>query len=522
MGGKKANQKQKRDECEVMEASDVVGAVGLKEFIKEENKKNRGMMTADLKRCFDEKFKEFERSLNFAVDKTNDMEKRVMELEATKAQSDQVMAEVMQRLYAAEKEMDDMRQHQLLNWLTFSGRAVPRLSQSNRRQDPRRLLAEMTYELMGYTIDMEDVLEVNREEYRLNVLFSSSAPDSTRDFLFRNKTKLQGTGLFIGERLAPSRRRQLNLALAQKRAGRLDAVFTRGGTVYVVQHGGNPRPVHGEMAMERLVRQLEEEAAADEHGRHGPAAAPRADERPESGRRSPAALRGELDGVDHPGGGPGDSELRGDGYAERAETPQLQPGGQTPPGQPLVDLSQESVPGDRVPHNSAAAQRTYERRSATPAAREGGSLTSEAARDDVAPRDSDRALRGRSPGSVTASQLSEADSPVLGGAGGQSSHRTPRWDARDGVLRRGNLSADRAADQHAGRLRDDWRQRQRPPSGRQGNQEEAREPGRAAGAPPVGAVGGAERPDGGVKNATQRSAKKHPSGGQDISSYFKR
>ena len=70
---------------------------------------------------------------------------------------------------------------------------------------------------------------------KLLVDFTSSAPGSERDALFRSKVKLKGSGLNIAESLTPRRQAMFQNLLQLKRKKKIFSVFTRSGNILVTR-----------------------------------------------------------------------------------------------------------------------------------------------------------------------------------------------------------------------------------------------------------------------------------------------
>ena len=68
---------------------------------------------------------------------------------------------------------------------------------------------------------------------KILVDFTSAAPGSDRDILFRSKAKLRGSGLYIAESLTPRRQSMFAELLKLKKRGVISSVFTRSGDILV-------------------------------------------------------------------------------------------------------------------------------------------------------------------------------------------------------------------------------------------------------------------------------------------------
>ena len=87
---------------------------------------------------------------------------------------------------------------------------------------------------------------------KILIEFTSAAPGSDRDILFRNHSKLRGSGLYIAESLTPRRQAMFADLLQLKREG-LIFVFTRSGDILACRSRGSA-PIH--IADPEVVRRL--------------------------------------------------------------------------------------------------------------------------------------------------------------------------------------------------------------------------------------------------------------------------
>ena len=236
----------------------------LKKFIRAENQDSRRCIMEDLKRCTEERIAALETSLSFALTVNETLSKRLTAVEKRTEQAEQDFVHCARRICTLESELDDMQQSKLMDWLIFSGPAVPRRPRNGRENTPQ-LLSSMLEQLMEFHVDMDQIREVHREDRQIRVRFATSGPGSDRDILFRNKTRLRGTGLYIRENLTKQRLAIFNELSLLKRERKIATVLTRGGTVFVVvSQGERPRPVHGEEALRRLISSIERDGAASQ------------------------------------------------------------------------------------------------------------------------------------------------------------------------------------------------------------------------------------------------------------------
>ena len=249
----------------------VADIADLREFIRSENIRSNRALTEDLRKYNEERIAALESSLSFALAANETLAKRLAGLEARAQQTESDFRLCLKRPTELEQEQDRFQQRELRDWLVFSGPAIPRLSQSNRREDASRLLCGMLQQFMGFDMDMQQVTELRREERQICVRFASCGAGSDRYLLVRNRTRLRGTGLYIRERLTSTRQHLFNKLMLLKREGKVSTVFTRDGTVYVVVgQRDRPRPVRCEAALERLSRDVAELGADGRPGPLGP------------------------------------------------------------------------------------------------------------------------------------------------------------------------------------------------------------------------------------------------------------
>lgn len=256
-----------RENDTVQECSDNATMADLKKFIRLENQENRKSIAEEIKRHNEERIAALENSLSFALTVNETLSKRLADVEKRAEQAEQDFLRCAKRICVMEDELDNMHQSKLLDWLIFSGPAIPRRPRDGRGEDTPRMLAAMLEQLLEFRVDMDQVSEVHREERLLRVRFTSSKPGSDRDILFRNKTRLRGTGLYIRESLTPRRQEVYSQLAVKKKQRKIVTVFTRSGTVFaVVSPGERPRPVRSDEALQRLLSRLNDDSATTSAG----------------------------------------------------------------------------------------------------------------------------------------------------------------------------------------------------------------------------------------------------------------
>ena len=238
----------------------------LKEFIRKENARNSKAFAEEMRRYNDERVTALENSLSFALTTTESLAKRLKEVEGQAQQMGYDLSQLNKRLVEVEGQLDLAQQKELQNWLIFSGPAVSRAPRSGRGEETANLLFNMVRRLMEYELDLSQVAEIYRDERQIQVRFSTASAGSDRHFLVRNKTRLRGSGLYIRERLTPSKQRIFETVMQLKRKGMVRTVFTKGGEVFVIVDQERPRPLRSGEAVERLSRFLTERTADSQTG----------------------------------------------------------------------------------------------------------------------------------------------------------------------------------------------------------------------------------------------------------------
>ena len=153
----------------------------------------------------EERASALESSLSFALTTNETLAKRLTEVEVRASQAESDFRMCVRRMSKLEQELDQLQQRELRDWLVLRGPVIPRLSRSDLCQDAGRLLRSMLQELMGFSMDVQQVAELRREERQIFVKFSTSAAGSDCYLLIRNRTRLRGSGLYIRGNLTPAR-----------------------------------------------------------------------------------------------------------------------------------------------------------------------------------------------------------------------------------------------------------------------------------------------------------------------------
>ena len=219
----------------------------LKKFIVQENAK----CVKEIKESNERRLTALETSLSFAMDSLTAVSDRQRSADMDIVELRRETAELKRRLQKIELSEDRQDQQKRLTSLIFSGRELQALT---RREDGAQLIHSVIQRHLNHSLDSQQVRAMIRlRTGKILVEFTSAAPGSDRDFLFRNKTKLRGSGLFIAESLTPRRQEMFVELLRLKKEGRLFSVFTRAGDILICR-SRDSAPLR--VADPEVVRQL--------------------------------------------------------------------------------------------------------------------------------------------------------------------------------------------------------------------------------------------------------------------------
>ena len=225
----------------------------LKEFIVSENSK----CVKEIRDSNDRRIAAVEESLSFAMDSLTAISERQRSADIDILQLQRETAELRRRLQQLELSEDREQQEKRLTSLVFSG---PALQSKTSREDAARLIRSLVQQRMEHVLDSAQVKAMIRlRNGRVLIDFTTATPGSDRDVLFRNKTKLKGTGLFVAESLTPRRQAMFSDLLRLKKEGIIFSVFTRSGVILACR-SRDSAPIR--IADPEAVRQLAEAGAA--------------------------------------------------------------------------------------------------------------------------------------------------------------------------------------------------------------------------------------------------------------------
>lgn len=215
----------KRKACSPTQEGQHDVCAELKAFIVRENEK----CVKEIKDSNDRRMVAVEESLSFAMDSLSAVSNRQQSADLDILELQKETADLRQRLQQIELCEDHRQQEKRLTTLIFSGPALQALS---RREDAAELIRFTVEQYMRHSLDRTQV----KAQFRLKngkVLteFTSAALGSDRDILFRSKSKLRGSGLYVSESLTPRRQAMFADLLWLKKEGVIFSVFTRSGDI---------------------------------------------------------------------------------------------------------------------------------------------------------------------------------------------------------------------------------------------------------------------------------------------------
>ena len=143
----------------------------------------------------------------------------------------QRLSDLQRRLQDLELENDALQQRARQACLVFAGSAIPECSQEEKTGN---LMQELLLKHMGFALDLSQVKAAFRlRNQNIFVEFTSVGLGSNRDSLYRQKTRLKGTGLFVSESLTPKRQMIMRDLLQLKKEKQIWAVYTQSGNIFV-------------------------------------------------------------------------------------------------------------------------------------------------------------------------------------------------------------------------------------------------------------------------------------------------
>lgn len=225
--------------------------------ISQELARNKTEISAEIKRELNNRISAVEESLNFALTTNEVVCQRLSAVEKKASEAETELETSRVRLRSVEEQLDISNQEKLQDWLVFSGSAIPKLTTEDRPEDAPRLLHRMLWDLMGFHLDSAQVSEVHRDKFQIWVRFTHSFPGSLRDLIFRGKTRLRGTGLFVRESLTEKRQEWFDELVKLRKRKLLNVALTRSGTVlYIESENARAVPINSDEALQSLINRL--------------------------------------------------------------------------------------------------------------------------------------------------------------------------------------------------------------------------------------------------------------------------
>ena len=220
----------------------------LKSFIVSENAK----CVAQIKETNDRRLGAVEESLTFAMDSIAALSGRQNVANSNIEELKKETEDLKRRLLQFEVTEDRRQQQSRLNTLIFSGPALS--AETGRVITAANLIVSLIYRYIKHTMDRAQVKNLVRlRNGKVIFEFTSSAPGSDRDIVYRSRAKLRGSGLFVNESLTPLRQAMFSDLLRLKKEGRIFTVFTRSGDILACGSRDSP-PVR--VADPETVRRL--------------------------------------------------------------------------------------------------------------------------------------------------------------------------------------------------------------------------------------------------------------------------
>ena len=183
----------------------------------------------DFKESIGRRLRAVEVAVDFAMDSTTAASNRQKAADASIVELQKETAELKRRLLQFELNDDHLQQQKRLNSLIFSG---PALQAESRREAAANLIESLIRQYIKHALDRAQVKNLIRlRNGKVIFEFTSSAPGSDRDIVYRSRAKLKGSGLFVAESLTPRRQAIFADLLRLKKQGRIFAVFTRSGDI---------------------------------------------------------------------------------------------------------------------------------------------------------------------------------------------------------------------------------------------------------------------------------------------------
>ena len=225
----------------------------LKTFITQENAK----FVREIKDSNERRLTALEDSLSFAMDSLAAVSNRQRSADSDILELQRETADLKRRLQQMEISADGQQQAKRLVYLIFSG---PAIQAQTRREDAAGLIRSVVQRYMNHSLDSSQVRTMFRlKTGKVLVEFTTADIGSDRDILFKSKSKLKGSGLYIAESLTPRRQGMFSQLLKLRKEGKISSVFTRQGNIFVCR-SRDSAPTR--IGSPEAVQQLSEAGAA--------------------------------------------------------------------------------------------------------------------------------------------------------------------------------------------------------------------------------------------------------------------
>lgn len=156
------------------------------------------------------------------------------------------------RLHQVEHKQDVAEQRNRLVCLIFSGSAIP---DPVRGEDTADVIRNVVLHCMSITLNMSQIDAAFRlRSGNIMVQFKFAGLGSDRHRLYKSRTALRGTGLFINESLTQERQDIFRTLLRLKRERLIHTTFTQNGNLFVKESGeSKPIKIINRAALNHLV-----------------------------------------------------------------------------------------------------------------------------------------------------------------------------------------------------------------------------------------------------------------------------
>ena len=238
----------KRKVCSPLQGDKSDVCEELKNFIASENVK----CVEAIKESNERRIAAVEESLTFALDSLSAVSRRQQRADRDIVRLKEDTEDLRRRLQQLEWAEDRTQQERRITTLLFSG---PAIQAQSKREDFSRIIRSIVQQRMHHVLQSAQVKAMIRlRNGKMLVEFTTAAPGSDRDILFRMKSKLKGTGLVITESLTPRRQALFSELLQLRKERIIFSAFTMAGEIFVCRsRDAAPLRIAGPEAVRQLV-----------------------------------------------------------------------------------------------------------------------------------------------------------------------------------------------------------------------------------------------------------------------------